>query len=97
MFIIIGYLVIILASVLQVYCEFGRQARPDIQPKILKSSFRFVMEGLWIFLMLLGSVALLFPGSPTNAILCGMGLLLLAGTAVHNYTDYEAPCITAVG
>ena len=54
MFIILGYLVIILASVLQAYCEFGRQARPDIQPKILKSSFRFVMEGLWIFLMIIG-------------------------------------------
>ena len=50
MFIILGFLVIILAAVLQAYCEFGRQARPDIQPKILKTRFRFVMEGFWIFL-----------------------------------------------
>jgi ABC-type multidrug transport system fused ATPase/permease subunit len=62
MFIILGYLVIILAAVLQAYCEFGRQARPDIQPKILKSGFRFVMEGLWIFLLIIASVALFLNG-----------------------------------
>ena len=61
MFIILGFLVIILAAVLQAYCEFGRQARPDIQPKILKTRFRFVMEGIWIFLMLIGAVMLLLP------------------------------------
>jgi hypothetical protein len=75
MFIILGYLVIILAAVLQAYCEFGRQARADIQPKILKSSFRFVVEGLWVLLMLLGAARLLFPGSPTNAILAGIGII----------------------
>jgi len=62
MLIILGYLVIILAAVLQAYCEFGRQARPDIQPKILKSGFRFVMEGLWIFLLIIASVALFLNG-----------------------------------
>jgi len=62
MLIILGYLVIILAAVLQAYCEFGRQARPDIQPKILKSRFRFVMEGLWIFLLIVASVVLFLGG-----------------------------------
>ena len=58
MFIVLGFLVIILASLVQLYCEFGRQARPDIQPRILKSRFRFVMEGLWIFLLIIASAAL---------------------------------------
>ena len=62
MLIILGYLVIILAAVLQAYCEFGRQARPDIQPKILRTRFRFVMEGLWIFLLIIASVALFLNG-----------------------------------
>ena len=62
MLIILGYLVIISAAVLQAYCEFGRQARPDIQPKILRTRFRFVMEGLWIFLLIIASVALFLNG-----------------------------------
>ena len=58
MLIVLGYLVIILAAVLQAYCEFGRQARPDIQPRILKSRFRFVMEGLWILLLIVAAAVL---------------------------------------
>ena len=58
MFIVLGYLVILLAAVIQMYCEFGRQARPDIQPKILKTPFRFVMEGLWIVLLIVAAATL---------------------------------------
>ena len=58
MFIVLGFLVIILASLIQLYCEFGRQARPDIQPRILKSRFRFVMEGLWILLLIVAAAVL---------------------------------------
>ena len=58
MYIVLGYLVILLAAVIQMYCEFGRQARADIQPKILKTSFRFVMEGLWIILLIAAAVVL---------------------------------------
>jgi ABC-type multidrug transport system fused ATPase/permease subunit len=59
MFIILGFFVIVLAAILQAYCEFGRQARPDVKPNILKTRFRYVMEALWIILML-GAAALLF-------------------------------------
>ena len=75
MFIILGFLIIILAAVLQAYCEFGRQARPDVKPKILRSRFRFVLEGLWIFLMLIGAALLLFPGTTTGAIWAGVGIV----------------------
>jgi hypothetical protein len=52
------FLVIVVAGIIQSYCEFGRQARPDIQPNILKGKFRYVMEGLWIFLMIIASAGL---------------------------------------
>ncbi len=76
MIIMLGFLVIILAAVLQAYCEFGRQARPDVRPKILKTRFRFVLEGLWIFLMLIAAAALFFPGSLASAITAGIGIVL---------------------
>jgi len=62
MYIVLGFLVIILAAVLQAYCEFGRQARDDIRPGILKTSFRYVLEGLWILLLIAASVLLFFNG-----------------------------------
>ena len=59
MYYILGFLIIIVAAVIQAYCEFGRQARPDIKPKIFKSGFKYSLEAVWIVLMLGGS-ALLF-------------------------------------
>ena len=37
---VLGFLIIILAAVLQAYCEFGRQARPDVKPKIFEDTFQ---------------------------------------------------------
>ena len=78
MFIILGFLVIILAAVLQAYCEFGRYARPDVKPKILKTRFKLVLEGLWILLMLIGAALLWLSNfySPTGAILAGIGIFV---------------------
>ena len=78
MFTVLGFLIIVLAAVLQAYCEFGRQARPDIKPKILRTRFRFVLEGLWILLMLIGAVMLWLPyfDSPAGVILAGIGLFV---------------------
>jgi hypothetical protein len=59
MYYLLGFLVIIVAAVLQAYCEYNRQAREDIKHKFFKTGFRFVMEVLWLILMLGGS-ALLF-------------------------------------
>jgi hypothetical protein len=74
MIVILGFLIIIGAGVLNAYCEFGKQARPDIQPKIFKTRFRYVLEGLWWFLLLLGAAVLLFPG--TGFIMALIGIVL---------------------
>jgi hypothetical protein len=78
MYIFLGFLIIILAAVVQAYCEFGRYARPDYKPKILKERFRFVMEGLWILLMAIGAAVLWLPYvfSPTGAILAVIGIFV---------------------
>jgi hypothetical protein len=58
MLIILGFLIIICGSILECYCSFGRQARPDVQPHVFKTWVRFVLEGFWIFLLLVGAVLL---------------------------------------
>ena len=75
MLILLGFLIIIVAGVLQAYCEFGRQARPDVRPKILQTRFRYVLETVWIVLMLVGGALLLYPGNLTNAILALVGIV----------------------
>jgi amino acid transporter len=72
---ILAYLIVLVAAVIQVFCEFGRQARPDIKPKILRGRFRFVMEGLWVFLLTSGCVVLLFPGSPGNLLMVSIAII----------------------
>ena len=47
---VLGYLLIILAAVLQAYCEFGRQARDSVKPHVFTTRFRYVLEGIWILL-----------------------------------------------
>jgi hypothetical protein len=57
--IILGFIAILLASLLERYCEFGRLAQPKYKPGILKTSFRYVLEALWM-IMLLAAAGLLF-------------------------------------
>jgi len=59
MYIVLGFVVLLAAAVLQAFCEFNRQARPDIRRNIFKTKFRYVLEAFWIILML-GAAALLF-------------------------------------
>ena len=48
----IGLLLIILASLLEAFCTFSRDAMPQYQPKLMKTRFRWVMEVLWVLLLL---------------------------------------------
>ena len=68
MLIILGFLIIVCASVLECYCSFGRQARSDVQPHVFKTWARFVLEGIWILLLLSGAI-LLFLTSGTFELL----------------------------
>jgi hypothetical protein len=65
---ILGFLIILVAAVLQAYCEFGRQARPDIKPKVFTTAFKWALEALWLILML-GGAALLFLLNPLIALI----------------------------
>jgi len=60
--VILGFVVTFLASVLERYCEFGRLAQPKYKPAILKTPFRWVLEALWVILLLVGSILLFFAG-----------------------------------
>lgn len=62
MYYILGILLVIVAAVLQAYCEFNQQARENIKHKIFKTEFRYVLEALWILLLGAGSVILFFFG-----------------------------------
>jgi hypothetical protein len=75
MIIPLGFLIILLAAVLNAYCEFGKQARADIQPSIFKTRFRYVLDGIWWFLLLVGSVILFGFGTLTGFILATTGIV----------------------
>ncbi|MDD5288379.1 MAG: hypothetical protein PHY28_04640 [Dehalococcoidales bacterium] len=59
MYILLGFVVLLVAAILQAFCEFNRQARPDIKRKIFNTRFKYVFEAFWLLLML-GASALLF-------------------------------------
>lgn len=59
MYIVLGFVVLLAAAVLQAFCEFNRQARDDIRRSIFKTKFKYVLEAIWIILML-GAAAILF-------------------------------------
>ena len=71
--ILLGFVLVIVASVIETYCAFGRQARPDIKPRLLKSWFRWVLEVFWVLLLIVGSVLpLLFRWDQLGIILAGV-------------------------
>lgn len=74
-FVIIGFLLVLVASVIERYCEFGRQARPDVKPGILKSWFRWVLEALWVLMLVAGGVLLLIRGDQIGLILAGVAIV----------------------
>ena len=59
MYMFIGFFLIILASLVESFCTFGRQAMPEYKPGLLKGGIRWVFEGLWVLLLLAGGVSLL--------------------------------------
>jgi hypothetical protein len=74
-FVIIGFLLVLVASVIERYCEFGRQARPDVKPGILKSWFRWVLEALWILMLVAGGVLMLIRSDQIGLILAGVAVV----------------------
>ena len=69
----IGLLLIILASLLEAFCTFSRDAMPQYQPKLMKTRFRWVMEVLWVLLLLGGGVMMLL-----GALISGIVLFFIA-------------------
>ena len=72
----------------------------DYKPKILKTRFRFVMEGLWILLMAIGAAVLWLPYvfRPTGAILAGYRpFCFLVDTPLYYHAHNEKPFITTLG
>jgi hypothetical protein len=72
--IIIGGLAILVASVLEAFCAFGRDAREDVKPAILKTPMRWALETVWVVLLLGGGVSLLLVSIAT-----GLWIVPLAG------------------
>jgi len=75
MTIIIGTLLVLVAAVVQAFCEFGRLARPDMKPALLRSWFRWVFEVLWALMLLAGG----------GLLLLGEGGWLMAAIAVAGF------------
>jgi hypothetical protein len=71
----IGFALVLLASVLETYCSFGRQARPDVKPGILKSRFRWVLEALWVIMLIAGGALLLLRADQIGLILAGVAVI----------------------
>jgi cytochrome b subunit of formate dehydrogenase len=73
--VIVGFILVVMASVIERYCEFGRQARPDIKPGILKSWFRWVLETLWVLMLIAGAAMFLFRWDQIGLILAGVAVV----------------------
>jgi hypothetical protein len=73
--VIFCFILVLVASVLETYCEFGRQARPDVKPGILKSRFQWVLEALWVLLLLAGGAMLLLRFDQFGLILAGVAII----------------------
>ena len=56
---IIGILLVLVASVIEAYWEFGRQARPEFRPSIFQTRWRNLLVVGWILMLLVGGALLL--------------------------------------
>ncbi len=56
---LLGLVSLVFASILQTYCEFGRQARPEFRPSVFATKWSYLLEAGWMILLLLGGVLLL--------------------------------------
>jgi len=71
----IGFILVFLASVLETFCSFGRQARPDVKPGILKSRFRWILEALWVIMLMAGAAFLLLRADQIGLILAAVAVV----------------------
>ncbi len=60
---VLGLASLLFASILQTYCEFGRQARPEFRPSVFTTKWYFLLQAGWVLLLLVGGV-LLFMFNP---------------------------------
>lgn len=67
---LLGFVSLLFASILQAYCEFGRQARPEFRPSIFATRWSYLLEAGWVILLLVGGVLLLL----TNWIVSVIGV-----------------------
>ncbi len=65
-----GLVSLIFASILQAYCEFGRQARPEFRPRVFLTKWCFFLQAGWMLLLVLGGALLLL----FNLIVCVIGV-----------------------
>jgi fatty acid desaturase len=77
MYIILGFVIILVASALESYCSFNRQARPDIRHKVFNTRFKYLIEAAWVILLLGGGSILFFFGGIFNTaiILLSIGVV----------------------
>ena len=63
-YLVLGFVLIFAAAVLETYWDFGRQALPEYRPKIFfNPTYRILLQAGWTILLLAGGVLLfLFPG-----------------------------------
>ncbi len=56
---LLGLMSLVFASILQAYCEFGRQAKQEFRPGVFATKWSYLLEAGWVMLLLLGGVLLL--------------------------------------
>ena len=60
---LVGIVSLLFASVLESYCEFGRQVRPEFRPGVFATRRSYLLQAGWVILLLAGG-ALLFVTHP---------------------------------
>ena len=55
----VGMVFLLIASAIQWYCDFGRQALPQYRPKVFETNRSILLEFSWILLLLFGGAMIL--------------------------------------
>jgi fatty acid desaturase len=61
-FLLGGFMLVFVASAIEGFCAFGRSARDDVKPGILKTPIRWVIEAAWVIFLIAGSALLVLTG-----------------------------------
>jgi len=54
-----GIILLLVAALLETYCDFGRQAAEAYSPEIFRRRSRWLFEAGWVLLLLIGGILLL--------------------------------------